>query len=109
MSDLAKLARKERKEKVQGHEISIMPLGATDLDLFEKEDKTREEALETIKTVILKSIPGSTGEEYKNMSLEYMLDLQSVIGKVNNIDEETMEEKAKVLKDIKKEQDAKSA
>ena len=44
MSDLAKLARKEKKEKVQGHEISIMPLGATDLDLFEKEDKTREEA-----------------------------------------------------------------
>ena len=109
MSDLSKLARKTKKEKVQGVDITLMPLGASDLDLFEKEDQTKEEALETIKTVIMKSIPDSTEEEYKDMSLEYMLDLQEAIGRVNNIDEEKMQAKTKALKEIKSEQDAKSA
>ena len=109
MSDLTKLARKAKKEKVKGIEITLMPLGASDLDLFEKEDKTKEETLETLKTVIMKSIPESTEEEYKDMSLEYMAELQEAIGRINNVDEEKIKEKTKVLKDIKAEQDAKSA
>ncbi len=109
MSDLSKLARKAKKEKVMGKEITLMPLGASDLDLFEKEDKTKEESLETLKEVIMKSIPEATEEEYKNMSLEYMADLQEAIGRVNNVDEEEIKEKTKALEQIKKEQDAKSA
>ncbi len=109
MSDLSKLARKEKKEKVGGHEITLMPLGASDLDLFEQEDKTKEESLATLKKVIMKSVPNSTEEEFKDMSLEYMMDLQEAIGRVNNIDDDTIKEKTKVLEEIKAEQDAKSA
>ncbi len=109
MSDLAKLARKAKKEKVGKHEITIMPLGASDLDLFEKETKTKEETLAILKTVIMKSIPESTEEEYNNMSIEYMTELQEVIGRVNNVDEEKIKATTKVLKDIKEEQDAQSA
>ena len=109
MSDLAKLARQPQKVEVLGHEITLMPLGTSDLGLFEKETKTKEEALKTVKAVIMKSIEGATDEEYAKMSLEYMLALQDAIGKVNNIDEDTIKEKSKLLKDIKAEQDAQSA
>ncbi len=109
MSDLAKLARQPQEVEVLGHKITLMPLGTSDLGLFEKEDKTTAEALKTIKTVIMKSIEGATDEEYTRMSLEYMLALQEAIGKVNNVDEDTIKEKSKLLKAIKAEQDAKSA
>ena len=38
-----------------------------------------------------------------------MIDLQEAIMRANNLDEEKIKEKTKALKEIKKEQDAKSA
>ncbi len=111
MSDLSKLARKAKKEKVKGHEINIMPLGLSDGDLIEKlgkKDITTIEAIKLNEELIKKSVPGSTDEEIKEMSIEYMIDLQEAIMRANNLDEEKIKEKTKVLEQIKKEQDAKS-
>ena len=112
MSDLAKLARKAKKEKVGEHEINIRPLGLSDGDLKEKLGKkniTTTEAIKLNKELIKKSVPGSTDEEIKEMSIEYMIDLQEAIMRANNLDEEKIKEKTKALEQIKKEQDAKSA
>ena len=112
MSDLAKLARKAKKEKVKEHEISIMPLSLSDGDLIEslgKKDITPEEAMKLNKELIKKSVPGSIDKEIDDMSIEFMLDLQEAIMRANNLDDKKVKAKVDALAKIKKEQDAKSA
>ena len=105
MSDLSKLARVERKEDVKGHKISIMPLGVSDMALLEKDNMTDKETLTVVKDLIKKSIPGSTDEEIDNMSMEYMLELQEAIMKVNDMTGEKivkLKEKQKLVAELKK-------
>ena len=118
MSQLAKLAGKEKEIEIDGITIKIKPLSVSDLVLFEKEstkkkNTTSEEDLRLVKDIIKKSIEGVTDEEVGNLNMGQILKLQEAIMGINNIKttpkpSATPETKEEVLADIKKEQDAKS-
>ena len=119
MSQLAKLAGKEKEIEIDGIKIKIKPLSVSDLVFFEKEstkkeNTTSEEDLRLVKDIIKKSIEGVTDEEVGNLNMEQILKLQEVIMGINNIKTKPKpsakpETKEEVLADIKKEQDAQSA
>ncbi len=111
MSNLSKLARKPQEVKISGVKLTIQPLGMSDMDMFEKgsDEMTNEETVKLVKELIKKSVVGSTEEEINNLSMEYMLELQEAIMKINNVDEDKVKEKRKVLEEIKAEQDGQAA
>ena len=111
MSELSKLARKPKKEKIGDIEIEIMPLGVSDMDLMDKikKDTPTSEMIKVMKDIIKKSVIGATDEEINAMSLEYMISLQEAIMRANNIDDKDISAKKEELAKIKVEQDAKSA
>ena len=52
----------------------------------------------------MKSIPGSTPEEFDKMSLEFMAELQERLLELNNLNVENSKEKKEILEKIKKRQ-----
>ncbi len=103
MSDAAKFARKLKKEKVNGIEVEIMPLGTSDLDIMQgMDEKTPKEQTEVVKELIKRSIPDSTDEEINDMSLEYISEFQEAIMRVNNLDKGS--DKKEFLDKIRKKQ-----
>ena len=87
MSDAAKFVRKLVKEKVNGIEVEMMPLGASDLDIMDgMQEKSQKEQTTVVKELIKRSIPECTQEEVDAMSLGNLLALQEAIMRVNNMD-----------------------
>ena len=110
MSDLAKLARKPKKQNIRGIEIEMMPLGPSDMDLFDKlgaEGISNEERILILREIIKKCIIGSTDEEVDNMSMEYIVDFQEALAKIHNMDDEKIKEKLKLIAEIKAKQQGK--
>ena len=106
MSDLAKLARKQKVVKIGEHEIAIKPIGVSDMDLFDKleqENLPTPEVIKAVKNIIKKVVVGATDEELDDMSLEYMSELQMKILEIHNIDEEKMKDKMALIHKIKNE------
>ncbi len=107
MSEAEKFIRKLKDEKVEGIDVKMMPLGASDLDLMEGMDKkSKTEQINITKKLIKRSIPDSTDEEINDMSLEFISGFQDAIMRINNLDkkEDKGKEKEEFLENIRKKQ-----
>ncbi len=103
MSEAAKFARKLVKEKVNGIEVGMMPLGTSDLEIMEGMDKKpQKEQTKVVKELIKRSIPESTDEEIDAISLGDLLALQEAIMRVNKLDKGS--DKKEFLDKIRKKQ-----
>lgn len=88
MSQLAYLQGKAQKFKIGGVDLELKPLTVDEIELFSIDgdapiEQQMESSKKLITTVLKKSIPDTTDEEIKNISLEHLEDLMNAIMKLH--------------------------
>ncbi len=100
MSKLAQLQGKVRTFNIGGVDLELTPLSMDDLDLISVDkDAPEDKQMEMIKKIIFKvlkqSVPDSTDEEIKKISLEHMNDFSDAMTELHNMKQSAKLDKLK--------------
>lgn len=89
MSKISKLVGQPRDVKIGEETLKIYPLKVKDMEVFQKENPTKEEQAEMSKELIIRSLRDEdiTKEDVDNLSVDTFLTLAEEINKFNGFTE----------------------